>query len=190
VIATQKIRADIVDTRVTDQMGARLIGRMASGMAAHWAGDASAAGLLGRGDFVVDLAGDVHRVQIAYAAPDDPYWLGVPMASGEPEPAPEPEPTPPTPTHPSQEPRPMPDSVAAWIHAFAAFHGRMPGVGKIAAYTRKHHGSCSVDVAQRWQGEMEALLFGGKECVILRPDWTRGRDENTPNTPNHGRIAT
>lgn len=182
ILATQKVRSDIVDTRVTDQLAVRILGRMQSSMAAHWAGDVAAAGLIGKGDMLVDLAGDVRRVQIAYAPPDDLIWADIPRgAPGEP-----PEPEAVAGAHPSQEPRQLPADVLRWCHAFWMLKGRMPGVHKIATYAREQHGSCSTDVASRWQSAAEEQILGvsGVSGVsgpsLIRPDWGALRQTRRP----------
>ncbi|MCB9177249.1 MAG: DUF87 domain-containing protein [Caldilineae bacterium] len=80
VVATQYVRSDVLDRRLTDQLGARVLGRMQDGAAGYWAGSSAVSTLMGQGDVLVSLAGVEARCQVAWAPEGDRAWSRVPEA--------------------------------------------------------------------------------------------------------------
>lgn len=144
VVATQYVRSDVLDRRLTDQLGARILGRMQDGTAGHWAGSAAVTSLLGNGDMLVSLAGVETRCQIAYAPEGARAWERVPRTERvAPAPAGQE-------TDPGHE---IPSEALAWCSARIAIEGGMPGINRIAA--RFGIGNTK---AGRWQQEAETIL--------------------------------
>lgn len=71
VLATQYVRADVLDTRITGQCGWRVAMRLETEVAARLIGCAGASRLAGRGDCLIAHAGRTVRAQIALGTADD-----------------------------------------------------------------------------------------------------------------------
>lgn len=143
VLATQYVRSDVLDRRLTDQCSARVLGRMQDGAAGRWAGSTDVASLQGAGDMIASLAGVETRVQVAWAerGVEDVAWAAVPRS--EPRPAPEP-------IEPARE---IPHDALVWCVSRAAIEGSVPGINRIA--NRFGVGNTK---ASRWQAEARATL--------------------------------
>ena len=141
VLATQYVRGDVLDRRLSDQLGARIVGRMQDAAAGRWAGSADAHTLTGAGDMIANVAGVETRVQVAYAAPDAAVWSAVPKA--DPRPAPEPD----------DDGLEIPHDALVWCAARQAIDGRLPGINRIAGQF-----GIGNTKAARWQAEAEAQL--------------------------------
>lgn len=71
VVATQYVRADIIDTRITGQCGYRIAMRLETDVAARLIGCAGATRLAGRGDCLIAHAGRTVRAQVALGGAGD-----------------------------------------------------------------------------------------------------------------------
>lgn len=148
VVATQYVRSDVLDRRLTDQLGARILGRMQDGAAGYWAGSSAVSTLMGQGDVLVSLAGVETRCQVAWAPEGGASWRRVPQ--GSPRPAPD---ALDVPDAPEGQQRSDDHEAIAWAMA----NGDEPGQAASARSIRLELG-CGTDRARRIRDDAQAAL--------------------------------